>query len=105
MHGNYNWQIVIAWKLDSYKLQIVLTKQQNNKKEKYDKTKEVAINSKENIESLLCKVNFVDNYNWKIKIIESLRTKITESYKIKIAKSCLEVLEELNMHENNAKNA
>jgi hypothetical protein len=44
-------------------LQIVLTKQQNNKKEKYDKTKEVAINSKENIESLLCKVNFVDNYN------------------------------------------
>jgi hypothetical protein len=61
------------------------TKQQERK---IWQNKELAINSKENIESLLCKVNFVDNYNWKIKIIESLRTKITESYKIKIAKSC-----------------
>jgi hypothetical protein len=40
-----------------------LTKQENNKKIKYDKTKKLAINSKEKIESLLGKVNFVDNCN------------------------------------------
>lgn len=61
------------------------TKQQERK---IWQNKELAINSKENIESLLCKVNFVDNYKWKIKIIQSLRTKIIESYKTKIAKSC-----------------
>jgi len=52
------------------------TKQQ---KRKIDKTKKLAINSKEKIESLFCKVNFVDNCSWKIKIIESLKIKITES--------------------------
>jgi hypothetical protein len=45
VHGsllkNCNWKIVSEWKLESCNLQIVLTKQQNNKEEKHDKAKDL----------------------------------------------------------------